>query len=160
MKPSPIASNVFHLYSIPDKSKDTVLLYVKVKFQENLTRRALIDTGACSNVINKNLFEELNQLSQNKIKTEKPKWDGFKMASGQIVKVEKQALVTFQLAHKKFSESFLVLNSTNPVILGNPFFVMHDISISPKRGTIQFPDLTVQINEIKPADEKRRTFRQ
>ena len=45
------------------------------------------------------------------------------------------------------------------VILGNSFFIKHGITISPKRGTIQFPDLTVQINEIKPVDEKRRTFR-
>ena len=81
------------------------------------------------------------------------------MASGQLVKVEKQAKITFQLAHRKFTESFLVLTSTNPVILGNAFFIKHDITVSPNRGTIQFPDLTVQINEIKPVDEKRRTFR-
>ena len=57
----------------------------------------------------------------------------------------------------EFVEDFLVLSSTNSVILGSPFFVKHDISISPKQALIQFPDLTVQINEIKPVNEKRRS---
>ena len=149
--PSPTSRN--------NEPKPTVLQYVKIKFENNLCRRALIDTGACSNVINKKIFEEISQKSPEPIEFEKPKWDLVKMASGQLVKVEKQAKITFQLAHRKFTESFLVLTSTNPVILGNPFFIKHDITISPKRGTIQFPDLTVQINEIKPVDEKRRTFR-
>ena len=81
------------------------------------------------------------------------------MAGGQLVRIEKQAEIKFKLAHREFVEDFLVLSSTNSVILGNPFFVKHDISISPKQALIQFPDLTVQINEIKPVNEKRRAVR-
>ena len=82
------------------------------------------------------------------------------MAGGQLVRIEKQAEIKFKLARREFVEDFLVLSSTNSVILGNPFFVKHDISISPKQALIQFPDLTVQINEIKPVNEKQRSVRQ
>ena len=59
----------------------------------------------------------------------------------------------------EFAEDFLVLSGTNSVILGNAFSVEHDISISPKQGFFQSPDVTVQNNEIKPVNEKRRAIR-
>ena len=84
-----------------------------------------------------------------------PDFTSIKMAGGQLVRIEKQAKIKIKLAHREFVEAFLVLSSTNSVILGNPFFVNHDISISPKQTLIQFPDLTVQINDIKPVKNKR-----
>ena len=95
----------------------------------------------------------------NAVKLKQPDCTSVKMAGGQVVRIEKQAEIKFKLAHREFVEDFLVLSSTNSVILGNPFFVKHDISISPKQALIQFPDLTVQINEIKPVNEKRRAVR-
>ena len=81
------------------------------------------------------------------------------MASGQEVKVISQVQVQFSLAHKSFSESFIVIPTVNSVILGNGFFIKHDISINPNRNTLQLSDLTIQINEIKPANEPRRSVK-
>ena len=82
-----------------------------------------------------------------------------KLAGVQLVRIEKQAEIKFKLAHRGFVEDFLLLSLTKSVILDNPFFVKHDISISPKQALIQFPDLTIQINEIKPVNEKRPAVR-
>ena len=125
------------------------------------TRRALIDTGACANVISKSLYDELMKDKQifRKIYVEQPKWKHVKMAGGQIVEVTAQIRLTFKLAHVLFTESFIVLPKSNSIILGNEFFKKHDISNCPKRSVLQFPDLTVSINEIKPDKEPRRAIR-
>ena len=81
------------------------------------------------------------------------------MAGGESVEVSTQVLLTFKLAHVTFTESFFVLPKSNSIILGNEVFIRHDITINPKRSLLQFPDLTVSINEIKPHNEPRRTIR-
>ena len=50
-----------------------------------------------------------------------------------------------------------MLKTANSIILGNPFFVKHDISILPAKNILQVDDLT--INEIKPQNETRRVVR-
>ena len=129
------------------------------KFDNGINRRALIDTGACSNVVSNRLFQELREIDKNAIKIKQPDCTSVKMAGGPTVRTEKQAEVKFKHAHREFVENSLVLSSTNSVIRCNTFFVKHDISISPKQGLIQFADLTVQVNEIKPVNEKRRAVR-
>ena len=52
------------------------------------------------------------------------------MANGNIVKIDKAIKVTFKLGTQN-TEDFLVLIVTTPVILGNPFFVKHKVSICP-----------------------------
>ena len=58
-----------------------------------------------------------------------------------------------------FTEDFLVLIVTTPVILGNPIFVKHKVSICPGQNYIKFPDQTLQINEIKPEKQPRRVVK-
>ena len=94
-----------------------------------------------------------------KIDVEQPKWKHVKMAGGQTVEVTAQIRLTFKLAHVFFTESFIVLPKSNSIILGNEFFKKNDISICPKRSVLEFPDLTVSINEIKPHKEPRRAIR-
>ena len=139
--------------------RSSLLPYIKIKFNNGISSRALIDTGACANVISKRLLQEITETEKNAVKLKQPDCISVKMTGGQLVRIEKQAEIKFKLAHREFDEDFLVLSTTNSVILGNPFFVKHDISISPKQALIQFSDLTVQINEIKPVNEKRRSVR-
>ena len=51
----------------------------------------------------------------------------------------------------------------NSVILGNPFFKKHNITIDPRNNLLQLPDLTVQLNRILPGRVKnfitRRNYR-
>ena len=41
----------------------------------------------------------------------------------------------------------------NSVVLGNPFFKKHNITIDPKNNLLQLPNLTVQLNKILPVQE-------
>ena len=81
------------------------------------------------------------------------------MANGNIVKIDKAIKITFKLGTQTFTEDFLVLIVTTPVILGNPFFVKHKVSICPGQSYIKFPDQTLQINEIKPEKQPRRVVK-
>ena len=58
-----------------------------------------------------------------------------------------------------FTEDFLVLIVTTPVILGNPFFVKHKVGICPGQRYIKFLDQTRQINEIKPEKQPMRVVK-
>ena len=53
------------------------------------------------------------------------------MENGNIVKIDKANKVTYKLGTQTFTEDFLVLIVTTPVILGNPFFVKHKVSLCP-----------------------------
>ena len=58
------------------------------------------------------------------------------MANGNIVKIDKAIKVTFKLGTQTFTEDFLVLIVTTPVILGNQFFVKHKVSICQDKATL------------------------
>ena len=45
----------------------------------------------------------------------------------------------------------------NTVSLGNPFFKKNFIDISPAYNLLKLPEMTIQLNEIKPKDKKRQT---
>ena len=70
--------------------------------------------------------------------------------------IETEVTIEFRLADMTFVESFLVLHAANSIILGNPFYKKHHIHICAKYNLLHFPDLTLQINEIKPPNEPRR----
>ena len=69
--------------------------------------------------------------------------------------IETEVTIEFRLADMTFVESFLVLHAANSIILGNPFYKKHHIHICAKYNLLHFPDLTLQINEIKPPNEPR-----
>ena len=108
----------------------------------------------------RDFYKELINTNMNSItEIEKPDLDKVKMANGNIVKIDKAIKVTFKLGTQTFTEDFLVLIVTTPVILGNPFFVKHKVSICPGQSYIKFPDQTLQINEIKPEKQPRRVVK-
>ena len=143
--PTPVA-HVQQLFSIVPILGRT-LSYVKIKFYEKLDRRALIDTGASANVINREFYKEIINTNINSItEIEKPDLDKVKMANGNIVKIDKAIKVTFKLGTQTFTDVFLVLIVTTPAIIGNPFSVKHKVSICPGQSYTKFPDQTLQIN--------------
>ena len=155
-KPIPHVQQLFSIVPLLGRT----LSYVKVKFNGELERRALVDTGAFANVISRELYKELSNTNNNSItEIEKPDLDKVKMANGNIVKIDKAIKITFKLGTQTFTEDFLVLIVTTPVILGNPFFVKHKVSICPGQSYIKFPDQTLQINEIKPEKQPRRVVK-
>ena len=136
------------------------LFYVKVKFIEELDGRALIDTEACANVISREFYKGLiNTKINSKTEKETPDLDKVKMANGNIVKIDKAIKVTFKLGTQTFTEDFLVLIVTTPVILGNPLFVKNKVSICPRQSYIKFPDQTLQTNETKREEQPRRVVK-
>ena len=101
-------------------------------------------------MIRREFYKELMNTNINsKTEIEKPDLDKVKMANGNIVKIDKAIKVTIKLGTQMIIEDFLVLIVTSPVILGNPFFVKHKVSICPGQNYIKIPNPTLQINEIK-----------
>ena len=111
--------------------------------------------------MSREFYRELINTNINSIThIDRPDLDKVKKANGNIVKIDKAIKVTFKLSTETFTEDFLVLIVTTPVILGNPFFVKHKVSICPGQSYIKFPDQTLQINEIKPEKQPRRLVKQ
>ena len=156
-KPIPHVQQLFSIVPLLGRT----LSYVKVKFNGELERRALVDTGAFTNVRSREFYKELINTNINSItEIEKPDLDKVKMANGNIVKIDKSIKITFKLGTQTFTEDFFVLIVTTPVILGNPFFVKHKVSICPGQSYIKFPDQTLQINEIKPEKQPMWVLKQ
>ena len=154
-KPVPHVQQLFSIVPLLGRT----LSYVKIKFNGELERRTLIDTGAFANVISREYYKELINTNINSItEIEKPDLDKVKIANGNIVKIDKAIRVLFKLGTQTLTED-LVLIVTTPVILGNSFFVKHKISICTGQSYIKFPDQTLQKNEIKPKKQPRRVVK-
>ena len=97
--------SVLELSNVSSSSNGSTLSYVKVRFSNRISRRALIDTGACANVIDPQLYVDLQKDEDVSIRdvTSAKKWDIVRMASGQEVKVVALIEVQFKLAHKTFT---------------------------------------------------------
>ena len=151
---------IIDLYAVIP-TEGTVLTYMKIRLAPSLQRRVLIDTGACANVISKQTFDEIKNEKTlfAPYKTAKSSLKQVRLAGGQLVSIETEVTIEFCMAGMNFTETFLVLNSANSTILGNPFFKKHHIHVCSKYNLLHFPDLTLQINEIKPVNAPRRTNR-
>ena len=130
------------------------LSYVRLKFSNQIKRRALIDTGFRANALPESLFNDLNLTNPKTSTLEKPFFNSVRMASGQRVPVNKQAKISFQMGPHYFQDSSLILPTMNSVILGNPFFKKHNFTIDPRNNLLQLPNLTVQLNQILPEKGK------
>ena len=134
------------------------LLYVRLKFNSDLKRRALIDTGSCANALPESIFLELQTNIPNQIVMEEPFFTSVRMASGQKVTIKKQAKISFKIGIHTFQDSFLILPTMNSAILGNPFFKKYNITIDPRHNLLHLPDLTVQLNQILPEKGQKSKF--
>ena len=105
-----------------------VLSYVPLKFPNNQQRKALIDTGACANAISENNYGDLKStFGTTAIVSQPSEVNKVKLASGQLIPVRGQIQLEFAIAKNHFKEHFLVLPTTNSIILGNPFFKNNSI---------------------------------
>ena len=103
-------SKLFNLYNINPNMRSSLLPYVKIQFNNGISHRALIDTGAFANFISNRLLQQITGTDKNTIKLEQPDCTSVKMAGGQLVRIEKQAEIKFKLANREFVEDFLVLS--------------------------------------------------
>ena len=133
------------------------LMYIPLKSENKLRRRALIDTGACANAMPADFYTKLKQESPNFIsELQQASFLNVKLASGRTVKVLTQVDVKFKVNDHNFQDSFLILPSMNSVVLGNPFFKKYNIEISPGENLLKLPEMTYQLNEIAIPKEGRR----
>ena len=117
-------------------------------------------------MISREFYKEFINTNINSIREiEKPDLDKVEMANGNVVKVDKAIKNTFKLDTQTFTEDFLVLIVTTPVILGNPFFVKHQekvsikkksekVSIKTKLHSIHRPNSTNKQNKARKATQK------
>ena len=133
------------------------LMYIPLKFENKLRRRALIDTGACANAMSADFYTKLKEESPNNIsELQQTSSLNVKVASGRTVKVLAQVDVKFKVNDHNFQESFLIFPSMNSVFLGNPLFKKNNIEIIPGENLLKMPEMTYQLNEIRIPKEGRR----
>ena len=104
------------------------LIYVPLKFENDIRRKALIDTGACANAMPADFYEKLKTQCPSSIsELQQASLLNRKVASGRTVKVSAQVDVKFKINQYQFDHVFLILPSMNSVVLGNPFFKKYSI---------------------------------
>ena len=113
----------------------------------------MIDTGSCANAIPQVLLENL-QKQIAKLEFIEPSFKNVKLASGSPVSVSHAVRIHFEIAKHNVSDDFIVLPTVNTVIIGNPFFKKNSIWICPSNNLLKLPDITVQLNENKPKNQK------
>ena len=126
-----------------------------MKFPNNQRRKALIDTGACANAISERDYDDLqSSFGTTAIISQPSEVNKVKLASGQLILVRGQIQLELAIAKNHFKEQFLVLPTTNSIILGNPFFKNNSIELYPRENLMKLPDLTLQLNEISTQTDK------
>ena len=99
--------------------RTSVLSYIEMSFDATISRRALVDAGACENLIMKTFYQELVNAPRTRHLVEKYE---ARKAIGSRVKVIGEVFVTFKFAQLVFREPFLILETTTPITLGRPVF--------------------------------------
>ena len=136
------------------------LMYIPMKIEIKLRRRALIDTGACAKAMPVDFYKKLKDESPNSIsELQQASFLNVKVASGRTVKVLAQVDVKFKVNDHNFQDSFLILPSMNSVVFRNPFFKKYNIEISPGEKLLKLPEMTYQLNEIRIPKEGRRKIK-
>ena len=101
-------------------------MYLPLKFENKLRRRALIERGACAKAMPADFSKKLKEESPNSIsELQQAPFLNVTVASGRTVKVLAQVDVKFEVNDHSFQDSFLILPSMNSVVFGNPFFKKH-----------------------------------
>ena len=132
-------------------------MYIPLKFENKLRRRALIDTGACANAMPADFYKKLQKESPHSVsELQHASFLNVKVTAGRTVKVLAQVDVKFKVNDHNFQDSFLILPSMNSVVLANPFFKKYNIEISPGENLLKLPEMTYQLNEIRIPQERRR----
>ena len=133
------------------------LMFIPLKFENDVRRKALIDTGRCANAMPADFYEKVKTQSPNSIsELQQASLLNVKVASGRRVKVLAQVDVNFKINEHQFGDVFLILPSMNSVVLGNPFFKKYNIEICPVENLLKLPDMTYQLNEIKIPSHGRK----
>ena len=127
------------------------LNYISLIFSNNLSRKALIDTGACASA----LPEKVNRLilgnnPDNVSRLEPMPSSSIKMASGRLLKIIGKCRIKFE-----FHDEFLVLPAIDRMVLGNPFFKKHDIDFCPSQNLLKLPQMTFHMNEVKGGKKRK-----
>ena len=67
----------------------------------------------------------------------------FKFAAGQLIPVRGQIQLEYSIAKHSSREHFVVIPSTNSIILGNLFFKNNSIELYPKENRMKLQYLTL-----------------
>ena len=116
------------------------VLHVRLKFNSDLERRALIGTGSCANALPQSCFLEIQTNMPNRTVMEEPSVTSVRIESGQRITIEKQAKISFKIGTHTFQGSFLILLNMSCTILGNPFSKKYNITIDPKHNLLYLRD--------------------
>ena len=104
------------------------LMNLPLKFENDVRRKALNDTGACANAMPADFYEKFKAQCPNSIsELQQASLLNVKVASGRTIRVVAQVDVKFKINEHLFDDVFLILPSIKSVLLGNPFFKKYNI---------------------------------
>ena len=125
-----------------------VLSYVPLKFPNNQQKKAVKDTGACTNAISEKDYENLKSTPGTTATISKPSENSkVDLGLGQVIPVRDQMHLEFSKEKIHFNEKFLALWNTNSIILGNPFFKNHSIVFYPRENVMKYYRLNTSVEQ-------------
>ena len=133
------------------------LMYIPLKFENDVRRRGITDTGACANAMPTDICEKLKTQCPNYVsEIQRASLLNVKEASRRTVKALAQVDVNLKTNEHQFDDVFLLLPSMNSVVLGNPFFKKYNIEINPGENILILSDMNYHLKEIKTPSQSRR----
>ena len=84
------------------------LMYIPLKFENDVRRKALIVTGACANAMPADFYEKLKTMPKLHFRITASITLNVKVASGRTVKVLAQVDVKFKINEHQFDDVFLI----------------------------------------------------
>ena len=122
------------------------MLYVRLDFQNGLTKDALVDSGAYVSAIAQKELDRIKQQSPSSVlKIDDPPNFQIQVANGQLEKPTATATLKFDIGDHIFVEHFVVMKNLTGPIIGFHFMRHNSVVIDTTHGRIHFPYLTMQV---------------
>ena len=114
--------------------------YVSLKFENNLTVDALVDSGAFISATAQDDLETIKQKAPNNIlKIDDPPNFQIQVANGQLEKALSTATLKFEIGDNSFDEHFVVTKKLTGPKIGLHFMRNNSIVIDTTHGLIHCP---------------------
>lgn len=121
---------------------------------------ALIDTGAYSNAMSDQIFQNIESVNPELVSAKRNiSNESVRVASGATVKIIYAVKIKISVAKVEYTEDFIVVQKLTNTILGVPFFKNNNIIIDLPNRRLKMPEMTLQLNEISTSKgQKKKVF--
>ena len=122
------------------------MLYVPLDFEKNLTKDALVDSGAFVSATAQSDLDTIKEKAPiNVLKIDDPPNFQIQVANGQLEKPLSTVTLKFENGDNTSAEHFVVMKKLTGPIIGLHFMRNNSVVIDTTHGLIHFPHLTIQV---------------